>query len=103
MTDSLNKKKTAIKTQKVGTGYSISAPLDGTTTETTMELATPVEKVTIMTTGTLTATVTATIASASFAVGSATGTPSTITLTHLASGFKVVRTAGEGQIIILAK
>lgn len=103
MEKSLNKKNTSRKVQRVGTGYSISDTMGASKVEDSIELATPVDKVTIMTTGSLLVTVEGSISGTTFAVGNATTTPSTVVMTHLASGFKLTRTAGEGKIVILAK
>ena len=91
-------------TQKVHIGASTSSKvLDANTTEDTIELSFPAEKISMVTTGDLVAVVTGILGPANITIGGASTTPSTVSPSHMFAGVKVVRTSGEGQLLILAK
>ena len=104
-TEGLKKKDIQRSVQKVKMGTAVSsATLDGTTTTDRVEMGFPAEKVTLVTTGTLTADVTPKVgpADANTAIA-ASGTASTTTTSNMFSAVEITRTAGEGTVIILAK
>lgn len=91
--------------QKVHVGSVISSvQLDGTTTTDHLELGFPAEKLTLVCTGNLAATVQPQVGAANANAGiSATTTPSTTVLTHMAASVLITRVSGTGTLIVLAK
>lgn len=91
--------------QKVHTGASVSSEeLSATKTSTRIEVGFAAEKITVVTTGTLTADVLPKIgnADANATIG-ASNTASTTTTSNMFSAIEITRTGGEGKVLILAK
>jgi len=91
--------------QKVHTGTSISSiALDSSITSDRVEIGFPAEKVTLVTTGSLVAQVTPKLGAVTANVAiSASTTISTTVTSNMFSALEIVRTSGDGKVIILAK
>lgn len=104
MTEGYKKKDIQSKRQKIDGTISISSkPMASADDNHSLKLGT-VEKLTMVTTGTLAVSVTPMIADkiANSAIA-VTGTPSTTVLSNMAAGVKIVYTSGTGTLTILGK
>jgi hypothetical protein len=99
------KKKDLNRVLQRGNGVSVSTVLmDANTTEDTVEIGFPAEKVTLVTTGNLVVTATPKIGSANAHAGIvANNTVSTTTTSNMFTGIVVTRTSGAGKLLILAR
>jgi hypothetical protein len=81
-----------------------SVDLDADTTTDRVEMGFAAEKITVVTTGTLTANVTPKLgdAAANSAIAAST-TASTTTTSNMFASVEIVRTGGAGKVIILAR
>jgi hypothetical protein len=92
------------QTQKVHVGTAVSsAKMSVSTTEDQIMFGFPAEKITMVCSGTLTVTVDGILGDVSVVLGAVAGTPVTTVLTDMIAGVKITRTAGDGQLMVLAK
>jgi len=98
-------KKRDIQRAKEKPGVSVSSKtLSASETTETIEFGYPLEKLTVVTTGTLAANVTPKLGDANAnTVIAASGIVTTTVTSHMFASVEVVRTAGTGTVIVLAK
>ena len=104
-TEGYKKKDIQRAIQKVLFGSAVSSKqLNATETTDRVEVGFPAEKLTIVTTGTLTAQVIPKIGAANAnAAIAASATAGTTVTSNMFASVEITRTAGEGRVIILAK